>query len=214
MSDKLTWFKFTPADWMMGRIRKMPKEIQADFMALICIYWNNECTLSLEDGELEIGENAINQLLKYKIIKKDGQKIAIDFLSKQMHGIESTSEKRRKAALQRWNAKPKEKDANAMQVNASALQNDADKIRVDQIIKEEKRESNRFTAPTIAEIQQYAKEKKYVSFNAARFHAYYESNGWKVGKNKMKDWKAAARGWQSRESENTQVQTSSKYDFL
>ena len=214
MSDKLTWFKFTPADWMMGRIRKMPKEIQADFMALICIYWNNECTLSLEDGELEIGENAINQLLKYKIIKKDGQKIAIDFLSKQMHGIESTSEKRRKAALQRWNAKPKEKDANAMQVNASALQNDADKIRVDKRIEEEKRESNRFTAPTIAEIQQYAKEKKYVSFNAARFHAYYESNGWKVGKNKMKDWKAAARGWQSRESENTQVQTSSKYDFL
>jgi len=88
-------------------------------------------------------------------------------------------------------------------------------IREDKIREEEKRESNRFTAPTISEIQQYAKEKKYVSFNAARFHAYYESNGWKVGKNKMKDWKAAARGWQSRESENTQVQTTaSKYDFL
>ncbi len=29
------------------------------------------------------------------------------------------------------------------------------------------------------------------------FHSYYESNGWKVGKNPMKDWKAAVRSWES-----------------
>jgi len=35
---------------------------------------------------------------------------------------------------------------------------------------------------------------------AANFFDYYQSNGWKVGKNPMKDWKAAARGWKSRQS--------------
>ena len=31
------------------------------------------------------------------------------------------------------------------------------------------------------------------------FVAYYESNGWKVGKNNMKDWKAAVRSWEQRD---------------
>jgi hypothetical protein len=31
-----------------------------------------------------------------------------------------------------------------------------------------------------------------------KFHAYYESNGWKVGKNKMKSWQSAATGWIAR----------------
>lgn len=34
--------------------------------------------------------------------------------------------------------------------------------------------------------------------HACKFIDYYQSNGWKVGKNKMKDWKAAARGWVGR----------------
>lgn len=33
--------------------------------------------------------------------------------------------------------------------------------------------------------------------------AYYESNGWRVGKNPMKDWRAAARNWNARHNEFT-----------
>lgn len=40
--------------------------------------------------------------------------------------------------------------------------------------------------------------KAYEDFEArARFHDYYEANGWKVGKNPMKDWKAAFRYWET-----------------
>ena len=35
---------------------------------------------------------------------------------------------------------------------------------------------------------------------ANRFYNFYESKGWKVGKEKMKDWKAAIRGWLSRDN--------------
>lgn len=63
----------------------------------------------------------------------------------------------------------------------------------------------RFSAPGIDEITAYmrlrAKEKN-LSINpdseAERFADYYNANGWKVGKNPMKDWKAAVRNWLSR----------------
>ena len=50
--------------------------------------------------------------------------------------------------------------------------------------------------PTVEEVAEYIKEKGY-HFNAEDFVAYYESNGWKVGKNPMKSWQAACRTWES-----------------
>ena len=80
-----------------------------------------------------------------------------------------------------------------------------DKIREDKI-REDKKESEkrkRFTAPTVDEVEAYAKEKGYTGFSADRFVDYYESKGWLVGKTPMKDWKAAVRGWVARDSEST-----------
>jgi hypothetical protein len=55
-----------------------------------------------------------------------------------------------------------------------------------------------FVKPTVVEIYDYACEK--LSNDDAlkfteKFHAHYEANGWKVGRNQMKDWKAAVRKW-------------------
>lgn len=52
----------------------------------------------------------------------------------------------------------------------------------------------RFIPPSREEVQAYITEKGY-SVNAERFIDYYTSNGWHVGKNPMKDWKAAVRSW-------------------
>ena len=57
-----------------------------------------------------------------------------------------------------------------------------------------KKESKRFVKPTIEQIQAYITEKGY-TFDAEAFFAFYESNGWKVGKNPMKSWKAACTTW-------------------
>ena len=51
-----------------------------------------------------------------------------------------------------------------------------------------------FTAPTLEQVQAYVKEKGY-AMDAVRFHAYYTANGWKVGRNPMKNWKAAVVNW-------------------
>lgn len=53
----------------------------------------------------------------------------------------------------------------------------------------------RFEKPTLSEIEQYCIERNN-NVNAEQFYDYYESNGWKVGKNSMKDWKAAVRTWE------------------
>lgn len=59
----------------------------------------------------------------------------------------------------------------------------------------------RFHPPDIAEVKAYFAEKGGTNAQAERFFAYYESNGWRVGKNPMKKWKAAASGWISRDRE-------------
>jgi hypothetical protein len=104
--DKLTWFKFSPADWMMGRIRKMPKETQADFLSLCCIYWNTECGLSVEDAELEIGEESLTKLVKYKIVKKGRDSIGIHFLDEQWNEIHAKTDHQSRSGqlgnLKRW----------------------------------------------------------------------------------------------------------------
>lgn len=54
----------------------------------------------------------------------------------------------------------------------------------------------RFVKPTVEEVRQYCIERNN-NVNAEQFFDYYESNGWKVGKNSMKDWKATVRRWAS-----------------
>ena len=57
----------------------------------------------------------------------------------------------------------------------------------------------RFEKPTLDDVRSYATERGYTSFPAERFIDYYTANGWKVGKNPMKDWKAAVRSWAARD---------------
>lgn len=57
-------------------------------------------------------------------------------------------------------------------------------------------ESGRFAPPTLQEITAYCKERSN-NVNPAKWLAHYEANGWKVGRNPMKDWKAAVRTWEA-----------------
>lgn len=56
----------------------------------------------------------------------------------------------------------------------------------------------RFSPPTVEEVHAYCQEKGY-AIDPQRFVDYYQSNGWRVGKNPMKDWKAAVRNWNSKQ---------------
>lgn len=57
------------------------------------------------------------------------------------------------------------------------------------------KQPKRFKPPSVDEVRAYCRERKNM-VDAEKFIDYYTSNGWKVGKNNMKDWKAAVRTWE------------------
>ena len=71
-------------------------------------------------------------------------------------------------------------------------------------IEEPKRKAKRFTPPTLEEVTAYCIERNN-SVDPQHFIDYYTSNGWLVGKNKMKDWKAAVRTWERNGYSNTKA---------
>lgn len=75
-----------------------------------------------------------------------------------------------------------------------------DKIREDKITEDKKEREAHFVRPAFVLIKTYWAESG-LKGDPEEFFNYYESNGWQVGRAKMKDWKAAARNWSSRETQ-------------
>ena len=71
----------------------------------------------------------------------------------------------------------------------------------------------RFEKPTLSQITQYCLERNN-NVNAEQFFDYYESNGWKVGKNSMKDWKACVRTWERNGYDKPIKKKNNKQDAL
>lgn len=65
--------------------------------------------------------------------------------------------------------------------------------------------ATRFTPPSADDVANYVREQDY-HVNAERFVAFYEQKGWMVGKNHMKDWKAAVRNWETRWKDENKAQ--------
>lgn len=65
---------------------------------------------------------------------------------------------------------------------------------------QEEKTHKRFVPPMAEEVKQYCLERKN-GIDAQKFVDFYESKGWMIGKNKMKDWKAAVRTWEKAEKD-------------
>lgn len=70
---------------------------------------------------------------------------------------------------------------------------------------------SKFSPPTLEDVKAYCLERGN-HVDAARFIDHYTANGWKVGKNSMKDWRAAVRTWERTEKTGAKIKT--PYDDL
>lgn len=73
-----------------------------------------------------------------------------------------------------------------------------------------------FRPPTLDEVKEYCNERN-SGISAEHFYDYYSSNGWQVGRTKMKDWKAAVRTWERTEFKRSEPKTTttlSDGDFI
>jgi len=76
--------------------------------------------------------------------------------------------------------------------NENENENIIDNVVIDKPIEEKPK---RFIKPTIEQLEAYMEERGMNNI-ANRFYDHYEANGWKIGKNSMKDWKASVRTWE------------------
>ena len=209
--DKLQWFKFSPVDWIMGKIQRCPETTQARFVRLICLYWNKECVLSFDDAEIEIDKEHLDILISKKIISNTNGFINISFLDEQFAEIESDKNLKSQSGivgnLKRWhNDIYKKYEAKKISLKeaieqsksiatqshtdstpiATQSQNIADKIREDK-----KRKENNI--PEFSEFLTYGLEKeKLLCENGLKlkYDAWIE-NGWKDGnQRKIINWKS------------------------
>lgn len=164
---------------------------------------------------------------------EDGKFFFSKSLNSRMDLKDNISEKRREAANKRWskneqqNLSESEIDANAMQKQCNKRKGKESKVNLllekeakgslleknpnnDYLKNNEQRiapgpAKNQFTKPSIKELEDYFLEKQEFNYRqqAQNFMDHYESNGWKVGSNQMKDWKAAVRKWITRTKEFT-----------
>lgn len=72
--------------------------------------------------------------------------------------------------------------------------------------------TKRFVKPSLEEIKEYVFENS-LNVDCEYFYDYYQSNGWTVGKNHMKDWKATLRNW-SRRNQKSTVKKKSKIEEI
>lgn len=92
-----------------------------------------------------------------------------------------------------------------------------DRLGEDSIGKDSKGESvrgekaKRFIPPTVEEVESYCSERGN-GIDAQSFIDFYESKGWMIGKNKMKDWKAAVRTWERSRNKNSTEKSKTVFD--
>ena len=134
-------------------------------------------------------------------------------LDKDNKKYEETTEKRKEAG--KLGGRPKANGFSENQTKAKKPDNDNvndnDLKEISPKGDKEKTTPIRFNPPSISEVEQYCIEKGY-SLNADRFIDYYTANGWMVGKNKMKDWKAAVRNWNRSQRQELTTKGSNKFN--
>jgi len=153
---------------------QLPDEIAGKLIKHIFSYVNDE-NPSSEDLIINIAFEPIKQQLK-----RDLQK------------YENIRERNSANARMRWDAVA----LSGMPKDTKNADNDNDNDNVNDT-DNDKGKGIGFKPPTIIELKELFPE-----LDAQRFHDFYSSKGWMIGKNKMKDWKAAARNWLSRNAEN------------
>ena len=87
-----------------------------------------------------------------------------------------------------------------LQSNSSVITSKVIESKVKESLEKVATKRTAFVAPSLQEVKDYISEKGY-TVDAQRFIDFYEAKGWMIGKNKMKDWRAAVRTWMRRPDE-------------
>jgi len=207
MSKENPYFKFYTSEWLNGRITLEEYELQGLFINLCAYYWHSHGEVTKEQANKKF-KNPIgfDLLLKENLIALSGEKLVIVFLDEQLEqrGVQSIINR----ANGNKGGRPKKTHlVNLENRNESESKPIDNKSNSNNNSNKEIRKV--FAKPPLHEIISFFVVKTENNWNKAfaqneaqKFFNFYESNGWKVGKNPMKDWSAAANNWIARNNKD------------
>lgn len=223
MKDKTYYF---PHDYNARNDPKLQDVLIEHGAAGLGVFWCIVEQLYEQGGELPLKSCksiafALHQECKmvesvvqdFGLFENNGETFWSNSVNKRLGKRQQISERRKHAALTRWQSSTNQQtqcttDANAMQIDAKEKKR-KENNNTSSIEEDREKPQKRFVPPTLEEVQAYIVEKDYC-VDAESFIAFYQSKNWYVGKNKMKDWKAALVTWEKRERENPRRPASRK----
>jgi hypothetical protein len=160
---------------------------QAGHLFKHVLYYVNDLNPDTDNVITKIAFEPIKQQLKRDLVR-----------------YEKIRERNSLSARMRWDANACERMPNDAKNADNDNDNDND---INIVLGQKAKKPKRFSKPQVDDVRQYMAE---LSMNdmSQRFVDYYESNGWKVGKNPMKDWKAAVRTWKQQNNDKQPKQES------
>lgn len=161
--------------------------------------------VDIEVASIRVGEELIYDMLPQAFLDKivifdNGDKWFIpEFIEFQYGELNPTSNVHKSviALLDKYNLEGYLKGSQGVQSTLNNKDKDKDIVKVKAKVK-------RFVKPTVEDIFNYCSEREN-NVDCRKFFDYYESNGWKVGKNPMKDWKASVRTWEKNTTQQQKV---------
>ena len=191
-------FQFYPGDWLSSpRVMLMTPEQEGAYVRLLCYDWSNDgipdddralSALSrLGEGWFNGGSRGVRECF-ISHPKKPGF-LTNDRLLKEREKQQNWREKSREGGVKSAESRRSKKGKGGLRVVQPMVNRP-----VEPKANSSSSSSESFSKPQLAELGEYGATLD-KSFDAGRFFDHYESNGWKVGKTSMKNWKAAVRNW-------------------
>lgn len=152
--------------------------------------YNEQMLAVITNTNIDVVRSAMKLFIELKMIDvMDDQTIYMAEVNKLIGSEWTSTERVRKL---RQNRKALQCNANVTQCNTE-IEIEKD-IEIDKELDSNKPQK-RFAKPTIEEVEAYCLSRG-KGVDPQKWYDYYSANGWKVGKNPMKDWKAAVRTWE------------------
>jgi hypothetical protein len=180
-------FLFYSSDFLTGTLL-MSMEQKGKFITLLCIQ-HQKGHLSQKDMLHICGSYDEDVFTKFQ---KDEQGKFYNIR------LEEEVDKRKAYSESRRNNRKKKEDIN--NTSLSYVEHMENENENEDLI--EKKKVARFQKPTIEQLKEYMSEQG-MNDIAENWLNHYEANGWMVGKNKMKDWKASVRTWKINQKNNS-----------
>ena len=160
-------------------------------------------SVHLMPGDFVFGLKSASKELKLSI---QSIRTLLDFLKTSGNLTVKSTNKFSIISIVNWETYQQNDFEDNTQIN-KPLTNQQQTTNNKQEVKEYKNKRNNiFIVPSLEEITDYCKERKN-QINPQTFLDHYTGNGWMVGKNKMKDWKAVIRTWETRGGNNVTANT-------